>query len=165
MYSIEETFNVIWRVSKPRSPLIAFLIYWGVLTLAPLLISLGIAASAYFYSLPLVSHTTEWLGMEKVLATLTAFLLSSFGFTLLYTVMPHCDVSLKHSIPGGMIAAILFEFAKQGFTFYISWIPTYQLLYGALAAIPLFLIWLYVSWLIILFGAEVTHALDKGVKF
>jgi membrane protein len=84
---------------------------------------------------------------------------STLGFALIYALVPNRRVSFKHAIVGGMIAAVLFELAKRSFGWYLTTFPTYEAIYGALATIPIFLVWIYLSWLVVLFGAELTHCL------
>ena len=80
---------------------------------------------------------------------------------MLYKWIPNCNVSWLNAFSGATLAVFLFEMAKTGFTLYISYFPSYELLYGALAAIPLLLIWIYLTWLIVLIGAEVAHFMEK----
>jgi len=159
LFTIEQALNKIWRVRAKRKGIAAFLLYWAVLTLSPILLGASMAVSSYVFSLPFIAGTAESIGLSKTLVlTYAPFLLSAFGFTLLYVAIPNCFVSLWHGLVGGFFAAFLFEVAKYGFTFYITNFPTYELLYGALATIPIFFIWMYVSWIIILLGAEVAQA-------
>jgi len=142
-----------------RNPVSAFLLYWAVLTLSPLLVGLSLVVSSYLTSIPLIYGTAQSIGLsEGLLLNYTPFFLVSIAFSILYIVVPNCNVAIRHGILGGVVAGILFEIAKWGFTLYITLFPTYQLLYGALAAIPIFLLWVYLSWMIILFGAEVAQA-------
>lgn len=165
MFTIEQAFNTIWRVRIQRRGIAAFLLYWAVLTLSPVLVGLSLVISSYLFTLPLISGTVQTLNhIKPILLACTPFVLSVVTFTLLYVAVPNCSVKIKHGLFGAFVAAILFEVAKAGFAFYVTHVPTYDLLYGALAAIPIFLIWIYLSWLIILFGAEVTHACDRRHK-
>ena len=159
LFTIEQSFNAIWRVRKHRKGVAAFMMYWAVLTLSPILIGASFDVSTYLLSLPLISDTAQHLGFGKLLLTSTPYILAVITFTILYVAIPNCYVPLRYGFIGGVVAAILFECAKYGFTAYIKFFPTYELVYGALASIPLFLLWLYVSWLIILFGAELTYGL------
>jgi membrane protein len=156
MAEIERALNDIWHVRRRRRALSSFLVYWAVLSLGPVLIGVSLAITSYLVSLPLFSHTA---GLSWVLRAMP-FVLSTLAFTLLYTVVPNRNVPLRHALVGAVVAAMLFELANRAFAFYVTHFPAYQIVYGALAAIPVFLIWIYVSWVVILLGAEVTHALS-----
>lgn len=159
VFNMEQAFNVIWRTEKHRGFISAFLMYWAVLTLAPILIGIGLAVSTYLISLPFISSAANMLGLKKLLFAVTPYLSTLGAFTLLYLAVPNCKVQFRHAIVGGVIATILFELAKQGFVLYITHFSVYRLLYGALAAIPIFLVWIYLCWLIILFGGVVSATL------
>ncbi|WP_379912132.1 YihY family inner membrane protein [Marinobacterium aestuariivivens] len=159
MKNIEAAFNRIWRVSKPRKGMSSFLLYWAVLSLGPVLIGLGLVLSSYIATLPLISSATDIVGRTTVLSLLP-LLLSTAAFTLLYAAVPNCRVPLRNALIGGLVVALLFETAKRGFALFVTQSPSYQLIYGAFAAVPLFLLWIYISWVIILLGAELTRALS-----
>lgn len=152
--NIEKAFNAIWRVEKPRRGLQAFLIYWTVLTLGPLLLGAGLVLSSYLTSLPLLEKVTDPVGGGVALWNYLPFVFSALAFTLLYWAVPHCRVRFKDAALGGMAMALLFEIAKAGFTWFVTSFPNYELVYGAFAAFPLFLLWMYVSWMLILLSAE-----------
>ena len=154
MANIDRAFNTIWRVKKKRSPLSQFIVYWAILSLGPLLIGVSMAVPSYLVSLPLFSDAAATLGVGRRLLGLTPLLASATAFTLLYAVVPNRRVPIKNAIAGGVLAAILFEFAKRGFAFYLTSFPAYEAIYGALAAIPIFLVWVYLSWVVTLLGAE-----------
>ncbi len=158
IFNMEEAFNDIWYVKERRRGVPAFLMYWAVLTLLPMLLGVGIALSSYVASLPLLSDARN-LGIIQILFACAPLFLSFIAFTLLYVAIPNCKVPTRAAVIGGVVAAALFEIAKYCFALYIAYFPTYELLYGALAAIPIFLIWVYLSWLVILFGAVVSHVL------
>ena len=151
LFTIEESLNKIWRVRDNRPVMQRVLSYWAVLTLAPLLMGASLSLTSYFLS------TT--LDGEGGLATVLPFLFESLAFVLLYMVVPNCPVRFRHAIIGGVTAAVMFEVAKYGFTWYISNFHSYEVIYGALSSIPIFLIWVYLSWLVVLVGAEVTASL------
>ncbi|WP_114418811.1 YihY family inner membrane protein [Marinospirillum perlucidum] len=152
--NIEKAFNAIWRVEKPRRGLQAFLIYWTVLTLGPLLLGAGLVLSSYLTSLPLLEKVADPIGGGALLWNYLPFIFSTLAFTLLYWAVPHCHVRFRHAASGGLAMALLFEIAKAGFSWFVTSFPSYELVYGAFAAFPLFLLWMYVSWLLILLCAE-----------
>lgn len=159
MKRIEKSFNFIWRVPEPRKGVIGFMRYWAVLSLGPILVGLGLGITSYLASLKVVTDAVALLGVQKVGLSIIPFLLSWLAFTLVYLVVPNCSVPIRQSIYGGLIAAVAFEVAKRGFTLFVANFGSYQLVYGAFAALPLFLLWLYLSWIILLLGAVVTRAL------
>ena len=158
--TIENALNVIWHVRVQRHPASRFLVYWAILTLGPLLVGVGMFMTSYVLSLSIVSDAEATLGLRTQLLSWTPFLSSAVAFTLLYILMPNCMVSHRHAIIGGIIAAILFEIAKYAFGVYISSFSTYQDLYGAIAVIPVFFIWIYTSWVVIILGAHITFCLS-----
>ena len=159
MKAVEDTFNRIWRVRTPRPGLARFLVYWTVLTLGPLLVLGGLALSSYFISLPLVSHTAEEIDIGGRLLRLAPTAIELVGFTLAYWVLPHRTVSIRHAFAGGLLATILFELAKFGFALYLT-NASYRQIYGAVAVLPILLIWIYVSWLVVLLGASFAASLS-----
>lgn len=162
VFNMEQAFNAIWRVKRSRKGIPAFMMYWGLITFLPIVIGIGFAISSYLFSLPFIEGTTETLGLRKPMLTYFPYLLTFTAFTVLYIALPNCKVLLRHAALGGMVATILFELAKYGFGLYVLNFPTYELLYGTLAAIPIFLMWIYLSWLIILFGAVVAHVAGES---
>lgn len=158
MVNIDRAFNSIWRVKRKRGPLGMFLVYWAILSLGPILMGVSVAATSYLVSIPLFSDAAETLEVGSVIALMPMFA-SIVAFTLLYALVPNRRVQLKHALAGGVFAAVLFEMAKRGFAFYITNFPTYEAIYGALAAIPIFLVWIYLSWVVTLLGAEFSHCL------
>lgn len=162
MANIERAFNRIWRVSQRRRPLSRFLVYWAILTLGPLLIGTSVAVTSYLVSMPQLSGAATWLGESLPLIKLMPVLASAFAFSLLYLVVPYRQVPLRHAIASGILAALLFELSKRLFAYYITQFPTYEAIYGALAAVPIFLLWLYLAWGITLLGAEVCSCLGES---
>lgn len=157
--SIEHAFNAIWKVPQHRSGLNGFLVYWAVLSLGPLLIGAGLVISTYLLSLSLLQNQ---LGMQITpLLHAVPLVLSIIVFTLLFFAVPNCKVPWRQAFAGGVITAIAFELAKKLFTLLISY-SSYQVVYGAFAAIPLFLLWIYCCWLLVLSGAHITHALSHA---
>lgn len=159
MSSIETRLNQIWRVEKNRSKLARFLLYWTTLTLVPILVVGGLAMSSYLFALPILSDAANQVGMHDTLLRLLPFATTLGGLFLLYILVPNRSVAARHALIGALIGACLFELAKWGFGLYVSNVPTYQQLYGALAVVPIFLIWVFLSWVIVLLGASVTASM------
>jgi membrane protein len=154
--TIEKTLNRIWGVKKSRNILMRFSVYFVILTFGPVLIGISLSITTYLSTLSIFSETlANGRGSYNLLAILP-LISTTLAFMLLYKIVPNTKVPFKHAFIGGVIAAVLFEFAKRGFAYFLASFSSYQLIYGALAIIPITLIWLYVSWLVILIGAEVT---------
>ncbi|BCA94496.1 UPF0761 membrane protein [Legionella antarctica] len=154
MFTIENAMNKIWRINNSRHGVPAFLLYWAILSLAPVMLGLSLVASSYLFSIPLlIDHHAP-----SFLLHLTPFLFSLVGFTFLYMIVPNCPVKFRHAFWGGLFAAVLFETAKKGFAYFLTRFDTYELLYGAFASVPIFFIWIYWVWLITLLGAEISYA-------
>ncbi|WP_213661693.1 virulence factor BrkB family protein [Stutzerimonas stutzeri] len=164
LLTIEKAFNTIWRVRQPRRGVSSFLLYWAILSLGPLLLGAGFATSTYLASLTFISGPHALLGAGTLLKAMP-LVLSILAFTLLYAAVPNTRVPLRHALAGGLFAAVLFEAAKQLFGLYVSYFPSYQLIYGAFAAVPLFLLWIYLSWMIVLFGAELVCGLSSSQQW
>jgi len=158
MGTIDRALNAIWEVKTRRSLSRKFLIYWAVLSLGPVLIGASLLVTSYIISLPILSDAAS-SGVGRSLLGLTPVAASAIAFTMMYLVIPNRRVRAAHALIGGVFAAVLFEGAKRAFGFYITQFPTYEAIYGALASIPIFLVWLYLSWVVVLLGAEVTHCL------
>jgi membrane protein len=157
MHTIESAFNTIWRVTRPRSVKQRILVYWSVITLAPVLIGLSLSLTSWLSGLRLgifPQVSVHWTGFY-VLKTIQ-LMLTTVTFGLLFTVVPNRQVSLRHAFVGGLVSATAFETMGEMFATYINAFPTYKLIYGAFASIPIFLMWVYLSWLSILMGAVIT---------
>jgi len=160
MMTIESAFNLIWRVRKPRPFAQRVLAYWALITLGPLLFGVSLSISSYLFteSLAMTGASSTPLVVEWLL-TFASLPLTVLAFTLLYVYLPNCTVAWRDALIGGVFAALAFELAKRGFGYYVRRIPTYTAVYGAFAALPVFLLWMYMSWFIALLGAMLTSAL------
>lgn len=159
LVTIEKAFNEIWRVREGRKGLSSFLRYWAVLSLGPLLLGAAFALSSYMMSLQLVTSAADIVNSLLPGMRLLTFLFTTAGFTLLYVAVPNTRVQLIAALGGGLVAAMMFEAAKHVFALFISHFSSYTLVYGAFAVFPAFLLWIYLSWAIILFGVEVSRGL------
>lgn len=154
MFRIEVAFNRIWRVEKARSLVNRILMYWAVLTLAPLLIG------------SVVVFSTQNLFLDQGLRSLVPpglyqvglFLVGTLIFTLIFLLVPNCRVRLRSALAGAVLSAFLFELAKFVF---VAWVSNanYAVIYGALATVPIFLLWLYLVWVVVLLGASLAASL------
>ncbi len=159
MSNIDKAFNTIWHVRRKRSPVAKFTVYWAILSLGPILIAFSVGVTSYLVSIPLFSDGETVMLVRTRMLSLMPVVISALAFTLLYALVPNRNVPLRHAVAGGVLAALLFELAKRGFALYVTAFPTYETIYGALAAVPIFLIWIYLSWLVTLLGAEFTYCL------
>ena len=158
MGMVERAFNQIWRVKRTRPLAQRVLMYWALLTLGPLLFGLSLTVtSQLFMATNDLMRTVPFLG--ALFYTVVSLALTTGAYTLLYVAVPNRFVDWRDAVWGGLVAAIAFEIAKRLFGVFIKQFPNYTIIYGALAALPLFLLWMYVSWLITLVGALITAAL------
>ncbi len=151
LMTIEASFNTIWQVAEPRRGLKRFLLYWGVLSLGPASVVIGIWSSLYLLGLPMVSEM-DTVGVRETLIGYLPVALSVGGFTVLYYAVPNCHVPFKHAFGGGVVTMLVFQAAFVIFT-ESSRVFIYEPVYGTFAALPLFLLWLYLVWSMVLVGA------------
>jgi len=158
--TMEEAFNDIWRISRKRPFMSKFITFWSLLTLSPILIGASISITSYFAALPIIRDVAEGASAIHHIPFLLPWLISSTAMTALYIVLPNTNVPLRHALVGGLVSGALFELTKLGFTFYVTEMANYEKLYGALGTLPVFLIWLYLIWIVVLVGAEVSFCLQ-----
>jgi membrane protein len=161
--AIDKSLNKLWRIDKKRKIVTSFSMYWMVLTLGPVLVGSSIAVTSYIVSLMSLGDY-DVFGVANVLLRLLPLIASIFAFLILYLVVPNKDVSFKFALSGAVLAGVLFEIAKKGFALYVTQLPSYQAIYGALAGIPILFLWVYLSWLVVLFGALFTVCLEDYSK-
>jgi membrane protein len=155
---IDRTFHQIWRVKTRRPLMQRILVYWATVTLGPLLIGGSMTFTSFLYGATSdVANQAPVIG--TIFYTVISVLLTAVAFTLLYMVVPNRPVDWRDAASGGVVAAIAFEITKRLFVIFVAKFPTYTILYGALAALPIFLLWLYLGWLITLMGAVIAAAL------
>jgi membrane protein len=159
--TVEDQLNALWRVTTPRPWSQRVVAYWTLMTLGPLLVGMSLTLSTYLDTAArragldpqaIIQYASGW---PHFLARLVPFVLELIACTLLYCLIPNCAVRWRDGAAGAAVAAILIEILKIGFAVYISAMSSYQTVYGAVAAIPIFLLWMYVSWMAVLLGAVV----------
>ncbi len=152
--SVDKALNEIWRVTKPRGIGQRLLVYWALLTLGPLITGASLWATALLAreSFGVMTQIPELLAFTL---EVSPFFVSAVGFAALFVIVPNTKVTPRDAMIGGLLVAALLEIMKLGFAFYVSQVSTYTMIYGAFAALPVFLIWVYLSWLSVLFGAIV----------
>ena len=158
--TIDRTLNGIWRVKKERPFTQRVLIYWSAITLGPILLGASLALTA-----SVVSATSGLVGtlpfsLRFLLGTFQLFLIAA-GLAALYRYVPNTYVKWTHAWVGGIFAAAGIELAKKALGLYLSNVPTYSMIYGAFATLPILLIWIYVSWVIVLMGAVIAAYLPS----
>jgi len=158
--AIDKSFNKLWKVNGKRRLVTAFSMYWMVLTLGPILVGSSIVVTSYIVSLVSLGDY-DVFGLANIFLRLLPMLASIGAFLILYMVVPNKTVVFRFALSGAVVAAILFELAKKGFAFYVTQLPSYQAIYGALGTIPILFLWVYLSWLVTLIGAVFTVSLQE----
>ena len=159
MLTIDRAFNTTWQVVHPRPLLKRLVIYWAVLTLAPLLIGASLSLTSWLVGLSMgyAKHIPVFgVGTLKILPVL----FTTLAFAILFRLVPNRYVPHTHALIGALVAALIFESMNRVFGYYVSHFPTYKLVYGAFASVPIFLMWVYLSWLTILIGAVIAASLS-----
>lgn len=156
--SVEQTFNHIWRVASARPRLTRFLVYWTVLTLGAMVAAASLAVSARIFALPLF-RTAEGQALANLSLTLAPILIEFVCIVMIYRVVPHHTVKWRHAVPGALLAVVLLELVKWGLGVYLGNFQSYQRIYGTLAILPILLLWIYLSWVAVLFGASLSSAI------
>ncbi len=152
MLTIDRTLNAIWRVKKPRPIAQRVLVYWAAITLGPLLLGGSLTLTSYAISAGqgLVDKLPQ--GLSVVLNSMDVVVLA-VAMASLFHYVPNTHVRWRHAILGGVFVALTFSLAKGVLAWYVKQVPTFSTLYGAFATVPIFLIWIYVGWAIVLLGA------------
>lgn len=158
LVTIEDAFNTVFRVERERSPLAKLLVYWTLVTLGPLLIGLSLSLQTY------LAAASHWALGQTGTALFTMplpTLLSILAFTILLMAAPNRPVLVRDALIGGTVAGVIFAILRGGFGYYVASAEFYTNVYGAVAALPIFLMWMFLSWTAVLVGAEVTAALPE----
>ena len=159
MATIEQAFNDIWRVKITRKLTRRFLTYGALLTLGPILAAASLTLTSKLFALSFFGRAELTL-MHEVLGAVLPLAFEFGAVVLLYIVVPNAPVKWRNALVGGVFAVLLLEVAKYLFAAAMKYFTTYQILYGAIAALPVFLVWIYISWVIVLLGAIVAATLN-----
>ncbi|WP_448760802.1 YihY family inner membrane protein [Acinetobacter tandoii] len=158
--SIENVFNRIWRVREKRGGMIGFMRYWTIISLGPIILGSAFVLSSTVASMNLLSsHLAGYEVDGAFLLWLISFTLSILGFFILYWTIPNRSVPIKAALFAGIFSASVFELLKNLFGYIMSNFTSYEIIYGAFAALPIFLLWIFLSWNIVLLGVEISYAL------
>jgi membrane protein len=157
--AIDKCLNKLWRVNKKRRVMTSFSMYWMVLTLGPVLVGSSLVMTSYIISLVSLGDY-DLLGVANIAVRALPLFASIAAFFILYMVVPNKVIPVKYAVAGATLAAILFEIAKKSFAIYVTQLPSYQAIYGALSSIPILFLWVYLSWLVVLVGALFTVSLE-----
>lgn len=163
--SLENCFNRVYHAPQGRSWALRITIYWAVITLGPVLLALS-----FYMTNRLIGSAASVAGGTWLLGVFTPFFSLAATWLLLiliYTLLPAAKVQLRAALIGALVAAIMWELSKWGFRFYVQRAVGYSALYGSLGIVPLFLLWLYVTWIVILFGLEISYVVQtvKDTRF
>jgi len=158
--SIENVFNRIWRVREKRGGMIGFMRYWTIISLGPIILGSAFVLSSTVASMNLLSsHLAGYEVDGAFLLWVISFTLSILGFFILYWTIPNRSVPVKAALFAGIFSASVFELLKNLFGYIMSNFTSYEIIYGAFAALPIFLLWIFLSWNIVLLGVEISYAL------
>jgi len=158
---VEAEINAIWRIERKRPLLRRVMMYTIGITAGPVLVGGAILLIRWIISVSIDAVSLNRADIPAI-AHVVTFSLTVAAFTLLYVIAPARKVRWLHGLIGGLLAAVVFEITRVAFAFYVANSPSYEILYGALAAVPIFMFWVYVFWLIVLAGAAVTAALAES---
>ncbi|MDH3739350.1 MAG: YihY family inner membrane protein, partial [Alphaproteobacteria bacterium] len=157
--TIETAFNAIWRVDSPRPLMMRLVAYWTTLTLGPLLLGAGLSLSTVIFATGNFASLGAEVGVSlDGFVRVIPLVFATIGLTIIYLALPHRRIEWRHALLGGLIAALLFEGLKALFGIYLGRVGTFQSVYGSLSALPVFLIWMYLGWAVVLFGAAIAAA-------
>lgn len=164
LFSVERAFNNIWGVGYKRERIIRHIYYWIIIVLAFVIMLVALGSTSYLLTLPIIANILQKWGMSVIALDVIAFVLTVFAFTLLYKILPNSRVPWLFAFLPAVVSAILFLIAKYLFLAYVTFFPTYKILYGALATIPIFILWIFISWAIVLFGVLLSSVLTQQRK-
>ncbi|EJC65437.1 YihY family inner membrane protein [Alcaligenes ammonioxydans] len=156
--TIDETFNNIFQVHVQRPLGQRLLVYWAIISLGPILTGASLWATTIL-ARESMGYIGDLSGIVSFALAYVPFLFTALGLTALFMYVPNRRVWWRDALIGGVVTAALLELMKAGFAFYLTRFPTYTIIYGAFAILPIFLLWIYISWLIVLLGASMVAIL------
>lgn len=160
LFTIETAFNQIWRVEKKETTLFNLLRYWAIITLAPLILGTAFIVSSTVQSLSFLNQKIGGYGIDwAIWVQIGSAAVMMLGLVGMYWFIPRCQVRFKHALVAGIVVGIIFELLKLTFGVIVDNFTSYKAVYGAFAALPLFLLWVYLSWNIILLGVQISYCL------
>lgn len=159
IFNMVDAVNGVWHVKMTGYSALSLILYFFAWLIAPIVFAILLLISSYITSLPLLSHVAHLTFVKRPILFVFPSLIEWLAFTLFHWIMPSCRVQFRYALIAGLITMILFEIAKWGFVQYLHYFPTYQLIYGALATIPIFFLWVFLTWMIIIVGALICHLL------
>lgn len=162
---IDITLNRIWHVKLNRSKVTTFSVYWTVLTLGPILLGASIVVSSSILASNYLGQSSAAIWLNTLGMKMLPCFLTFVVFTLLFTAVPCTKVNFTHAVIGALFAALVQELLRQFFTYYIMNFTSYTLIYGAVAALPLLMVWTYINWYIVLLGAEISASLSSYKQY
>lgn len=159
--AIEADLNAIFRVRKPRPLIPRLLVFWALISLGPLVVGASFSLATYLFV------ATKWLGIDGpdgplgIIGAAGPTAIMIFGFIAFYMVIPNRPVAFSSAAVGAVVAGLLFALLRRVFGWYVTAFPTYENVYGALSALPIFLVWMYLSWSVVLLGAVLTASVNE----
>jgi len=161
LWKVDQKLNGLWSEKLERKWWVSLLHYLGISLLGPLLLGLSLLVSSSLLALPFIVDTTPWIDKLTSGMQIIPLILAWLGFTALYKLVPIVKVPFNIALIAGLFAMLQLELLKSGFALYVEWFPTYAVVYGAFAAVPLFLLWLYLVWFIVIWNGAVVVTLQK----
>ncbi len=157
--SVEAVFNRIWRVPTARPKFGRFLVYWTVLTLGVLVAATSLALLTRFFALA-IFETMPGRWLEALLLRVMPMAIELLAFAAIFKVVPHRTVKWRHAFAGAALSVFLFECVKSGLALYLGSFDSYQTIYGAIAFVPILMLWIFLGWSSILFGASFASSMS-----
>lgn len=164
LWKVDQKINGMWSEKLERKWWRSIVNYLGISLFGPLLVGMSLVLSSSLMALPLIAETTPFVDRLTAGLQILPLMMAWLGFTALYKFVPVAKVPLKVALISGLFAMLQLELLKSGFAMYVEAFPTYAVVYGAFAAVPLFLLWLYLTWFIVIWNGAVVATLSNTVR-